>query len=73
MLRSEWTCWEDALETLQEMERMWGPNPQRETLHTLEGEDFLEVMSKCHYGMELSRREALIEKDTQAELDQRRQ
>lgn len=57
LLRSEWTCWEDARNVLQEMERACGPNPQRETFHTLEGDDFIEVMAKCHYTMELGRRE----------------
>lgn len=57
MLRSEWTRWEDALETLQEMEREFGPNPQRETFHVREGEDFLEMMAMHHYSMELAFRE----------------
>ncbi len=58
MLRSEWTRWEDALETLQEMEQACGPHPHRETFHTLEtAGNFLEVMAKCHYSMELGCRE----------------
>ncbi len=57
MLRREWTCWEDALAVLQEREQVCGPHPHRETFHTLEGDDFLEVMAKCHYSMELGRRE----------------
>lgn len=57
MLRSEWTCWEDALDVLQEREQVCGPHPYRETFHTLGDDDFWTFMAKCHYGTELTRRE----------------
>ena len=54
MLRSEWTCWQDALADIQEAERACGPHPLRAVFRP--HSEFDEWYAKATYSMELSYR-----------------